>query len=166
MRTQRKTAKNGYAILELLFYISFFAVLALAVIEAMIAMAGSFRETAVYGDITQSAYIMERIGREIRGAYGINSIAATDLKLNTKDDTGADKTVEFLLNGGNVELLENNISKGNLNSSDIAVNNLSFTQVTTAAGVAVRFSVSLSSANDKLDRTFDFYDTVVLRGAY
>jgi len=60
-----KNFKKGYAILELLFYISFFTVLALVVINAMIAMAKSFRETAIYAELDQSANIMERMSREI-----------------------------------------------------------------------------------------------------
>ena len=89
--------KKGYALLELLFYVAFFATFSLVVISSMIVMAKSFRETSIQGELVGSAGIMERISREIRQAYGINSIVANpgDLVLNTTDSAGAYKTVEF-----------------------------------------------------------------------
>src|SRR3989338_11636378 len=70
----------GYAILELLFYVVFFSILSLVVINAMITMARVFRETAVYAELVQSGVIMERIGREIRTSYDISSISSSDLR--------------------------------------------------------------------------------------
>ncbi|MBI2627594.1 hypothetical protein HYW72_01540 [Candidatus Nomurabacteria bacterium] len=157
---------KGYAILELLFYIAFFAIFSLIVINAMITMTKSFRETSIYGELAQSGVIMERMSREIRQAYDISSIGANNLKLNTKDDAGANKTIEFLLSGFNLQLLENNIFTGNLNAPNIAVTVLAFSQITTVKGKAVKIFLTVKSNNDALNRTFDFYDTIVLRGAY
>ncbi len=163
---QEPSLKSGYAILELLFYIAFFAVLSLVVINAMIVMAGSFRETAIQTELAQSGFIMERMGREIRGSYDISSISATDLKLNAKDDAGANKTVEFLLSGFNLELIENSVLTGNLNTPNIKVTSLTFTQITTTKGKAVKILLTVQSTNDALGRTQNFYDTAVLRGIY
>jgi len=156
---------QGYSVVELIFYIAFFAVLSLVAIEAMLTMARSFKETAIQTSLTQSG-MMERITREIRQAYGINSIASSDLVLNTKDDNGADKTVEFQLSGANLKLLENNVLTGNLNPANISVTGLAFTQITTLHGNAIKIVLTIKSTQDSYDRTFDFYDTVVLRGAY
>lgn len=158
--------KSGYAVLELLFYIALFAVLSLVVIDAMVAMARSFRETAIQSELTQGGFIMERITREIRASYGINSISVNDLKLNTKDDAGTNKTVEFLLSGSNVRLLENDIVTGNLNTPQIIATGLDFSEITTTNGKAVKIILTLQSLNDKSNRIINFYDTVVLRGSY
>lgn len=158
--------KNGYAILELLFYISFFVVLSLVVINALITMAGAFRETTIYAELTQSGNIMERMGREIRGATGINSITATDLVLSTKDNNGANKTEEFLLSGTNLQFLENGILTGNLNPANIAIVSLGFSEITTTQGKAIKISLVVKSVDDALSRTQNFYDTIVLRGSY
>jgi type II secretory pathway pseudopilin PulG len=158
--------RDGYAILELLFYIAFFSILSLVVINAMITMARSFRETAIQTQLVQSGTIMERMSREIRAAYDINSIGASDLKLNTKDSGGANKTVEFLLSGSNLQLLENNILTGNLNTSNIMIAGLAFTQITTVKGKAVKIFLTVKSSDDALGRNQDFYDTIVLRGSY
>lgn len=162
-----KINKNkGYAILELLFYISILAILSLLVIKSMITMTQSFRETSVYGEWVQSGNILERISREIRTAYDINTITVTDLKLNTKDENDVNKTVEFVLSGNNIQLLENDVLTGNLNTPKIVVTSLSFTQIATAKGKAVKVLLSVRSSNDKFNRVQDFYDTVVLRGQY
>jgi len=157
---------KGYAILELLFYIALFSILSLVVINAMIIMARSFKETALQAEFMQGGGIMERISREIRASYSINSISANNLKLNTKDDAGANKTVEFLLSGSNIQLLENDVITGNLNNPDMIITDLSFTEITTAEGKAVKVFFSFNSSNDVLGRTQDFYDTIVLRGNY
>lgn len=164
IKTNRK--KNGYAILELLFYVAFFSILSLVIINAMIIMSKSFKETSIQGELSQSANIMERISREIRQAHEINSISSDDLKLDTTDSAGAEKMVEFALLGGNVEFFEKNILVGNLNSSSITVTDVVFTEIITEEGKAVKILLTVKSKNDSSDRTVDFYDTVVLRGSY
>src|SRR3989344_9269338 len=80
-----KKKNSGYSILELLFYIAFFVTFSLFVINAMIMMTKSFKETSIYGELAQGGVILERIGREIRQADNISSISVNDLILNTTD---------------------------------------------------------------------------------
>jgi hypothetical protein len=160
------SSKHGYAILELLFYIAFFAVLSFVVISAMMTMANSFKETTIQEQLIQSGTIMERISREIRSASDIVSISSNDLLLSTKDANGADKTVEFKFVDPNVQLWEAGANTGNLNSPNIIVTSLAFSQIITAKGKAVRIILTVKSANDALGRMQDFYDTVVPRGSY
>ena len=158
--------KRGYTLLEILFYIAIFAVLAPALTNALIVMTKSFQETSIEEEFVQSSSIMERISREIRQATSIDaSSTATDLKL--KDSTGADKT-EFKLNGSQLQLLEGPtlVSTGYLNIPDINITSVSFTKITTANGLAVSVSLSFKSSKDVLNRVQSFQDTVVLRGAY
>ena len=164
---QKNKKKSGYALLELLFYVVFFATFSLIVINAMIVMTKSFRETSIQGELAQSGAILERISREIKQAYGIDPAStADDLKLNTKNDAGANKTVEFLLSGSNLQLLENSVLIGNLNAPNIIVTGLTFTQITTVKGKAIKIVLSIRSSNDSSARVQYFYDTVVLRGSY
>lgn len=165
-KINKNKKEGGYAILELLFYISFFAVLSILVINAMIAMTDSFRETAVYSEFVQSGFMMEKISRDVRSSYSVNSITLTSLKLNTADDAGVNKTVEFALSGTNIQLLENNVLLGNLNTPNITITGLNFTEITTTEGKAVKIVLTLSSVNDKLGRSVEFYNTVALRGSY
>ena len=48
----------------------FFSIMVLLVINSMVTMAKSFRETSIYGEFVQSGSIMERIVREIRASNG------------------------------------------------------------------------------------------------
>ncbi|MGH7250139.1 MAG: hypothetical protein ACREGC_04125, partial [Minisyncoccia bacterium] len=148
--------ENGYAMLELLFYITLFSAMSLVVIEALLTMTRSFKETAIFSQFVQSGNVMERVGREIRQANDIASISASDLMLNTVDNAGAAKTVEFLLSGSNLELLENGTLSGNLNTPNMAVTALTFTQITTAKGKAVKVFLTVRSLNDTQNRTEDF----------
>lgn len=166
MRNHFKNKRRGYAVLELLFYISLFIVVSLVVINSLVTMTKSFRETTVQGQLVQSGGIMERISREVKAASNINTINATDLKLDTTDGSGNSKTVEFLLSGSNVQYLENNVLTGNLNPPNITVSGLSFTQITTTEGKAVKIFFTVSAGSGDYTRYADFYDTIVLRGSY
>lgn len=161
-----KNKKRGYAILELIFYVSFFAVLSIAVISSMLTMSRSFKETTVFLKASRGAEIIERMVRETRNANTINTINATSLKLDTTDEAGAVATIEFTLAGTDIELRENDSLVGDLNAPNINVASLSFTEITTTAGKAVKVQLSISLEDDPSGRTFDFYDTVVLRGNY
>ena len=132
----------------------------------MITMTRSFRETGIQGELVQSGTIMEKISREIRQAHDINSITATNLNLDSTDSAGVDKTVQFVLSGNNLQFVENGVLVGNLNSPNIVVTGLTFTQITTVEGKAVKVALSVRSSNDQLNRVVDFYDTISLSGSY
>ncbi|MEK7069240.1 MAG: hypothetical protein AAB945_00400 [Patescibacteria group bacterium] len=157
---------SGYAIVELLFYISIFAILILVVINAMIMMTRSFKETTVNAELIGSSSIMERMSREVKQASSISSISANSVVLNTKDLAGNPKTVGFSLSGSNIALSENGNSLGNLNTPNISVSALSFIEITTTMGKAIKMSLTLHSTNDVIGRNIDFYNTSVLRGSY
>lgn len=163
-----KNANNqkGYVLVETLFYIALFVILSVAVIDALITMTKAFKETTINAELVQSSSIMERLSREIKQANGATLISAGDLKLNMKDDAGADKTVEFLFSSPDIQLLENNALVGNLNTPDIEITNLTFTEITTLKGKAVKIFLTAKSKRSPSGRTADFYDTVVLRGDY
>lgn len=159
-----KYKKGGYSILELVFYIALFATISLVVINAMITMMKAFRETAIQAEFVQSGVIMEKMSREIRQAYSIDATStSTDLKLNT---TGVNTSIEFKLVGSDLSLFENTAFIDNLNTPNIIVTGLTFSQITTVKGKAVKIVLSLTSSNDKSNRVRDFYDTIVLRGVY
>ena len=158
--------KNGYAILETLFYIAFLTVLSVVVINSMIVMIKSYHETKIGNELMEGSAIMERMSREVRKAYGINTISSNDLKLDTKDGSGVNENIEFKLVGSDIQILETNKTTVNLNTTTLAITGLSFTQITSAKGKAVKIVLTIKSTNDTQNRTYDFYDTVALRGGY
>ena len=166
MKNKIRKTKGGYTLIEILFYIALFSVLTLAIINSFITMTKAFKEISIQSDLVQSSLVIERMSREIRQAYGINSIATSDLKLNTKDELDNNETVRFLLSGSDIQLFENDVLTGNLNTPNIQVVNLSFTQITTVNGNAVKISLSVKSGRDTTNRVENFYNTVLLRGDY
>jgi len=164
--TTQKRKTGGYTLIELLFYIALFFILTLTIVNSLITMTKAFNEVAIQADFIQSSSIIERISREIRQSYGINSISANSLTLNTKDESENNKTVQFSLSGYNLQFFDDSVFMGNLNNSNIQVTNLSFTNIPMANGVAIKVEVSLQSTRDPASRTESFYDTVVLRGSY
>lgn len=157
---------SGYTVLEIIFYIAVFVILSIAVINSMITMMRSFKEMTIQAQLMQGTNIMERISREVRQAYSINSINTTNLKLNTKDESGLNKTVGFSLQDSNVRFLENDAFVGNLNTDNTSIIELSFIQVDTTKGTAIKIFLTIKSDHDQQNRTENFYNTVVLRGMY
>ncbi len=165
-KLKTENLNRGYSTLELLFYIALFAVIVLVVINAMITMTRSFREANIQAELLQAGDVVERISREVRQASSISSITATTLRLNAEDSAGVSKIVDLVLSGGDIQLSENGVLVGNLNTSNIIVTDLAFTEITTTKGKAVKIILTLRSSKDVLARTESFYNTVVLRGNY
>lgn len=163
-----KKTNSGYSLIETIFYIALFAMLSIVVINSIITMTKSFKEVSIYRENTQGGNtIIERISREIRQAYDVNTIDAQgDLKLYSKDDAGTEKTIEFVKTNSNIRILENDSYVGDLNSSNIEVVSLNFSQINTAKSKAVKVSLTINSNHDIQNRNYDFYDTIVLRGSY
>lgn len=163
-----KSKNHGLSMVELLFYIAVFSILFLVVINSIIFMTRSFRETVVNTDLTQSSSIMERISREVRSATSINTLTATSLKLDKINPVDSlPTTIYFVLNGTNVELYDgNNALVGNLNSPNVSVTALNFLRIDTTEGAAVKIFMTVKSNHYNSARTENFYDTIVLRGDY
>ncbi len=161
-----KKKQAGFTLVEMLFYVALFSVVSLILIKAIITMVASFRETQITADINQANQIIERVSREIRQADSINTISTSSIKLDTTDSSGNAATIAFTLSGTNLELRENDVLIGNLNSTNLALNSLSFTQITTTQSEAVKFTMTVHSSRYGSTRTANFYDTLVLRGSY
>jgi hypothetical protein len=129
-------------------------------------MTKGFIESGIIEELLQGSFILEKISRETSVASAINLITANSLKLDTKDTSGNNKTVEFSLSDTDVRLLENNSFIGNLNTANITVTALTFTQINTTKGTAVKIFLTVRSNHDVQNRDENFYSTVVLRGDY
>lgn len=157
---------QGFTLLEMVFYVALFSLVSLILVQAVITMVASFRETQITADINQTNQVLERVSREIRQAESINTISASSLKLDTTDSSGNAATMTFTLSGTNLELRENDVLIGNLNSTNLKITTLAFTQITTGHSSAVRITMTVASNRYGSVRTANFYDTLVLRGSY
>ncbi len=168
MKYKKQKNKGGYSIVELLFYLALFFILAVAIFNSIIMMSRSFSSTAMSSDFLHNLFVMERIGREIRLASSINTIANGNLILNTTNDAGTAITRRFELSGGDVKFYENGAFVGNLNDIHVDVDTLNFTTITTVApSTAIKVVLQMTSNRDsRLVRTEDFYGTFTLRNSY
>jgi len=166
----KKEKNNGYTLVEILFYISIFGILSLVVINSMIVMTKAFRETTINRDIMQAGNIMERMSRDIRRSNIVLSmnVNGTNLELNTLilNQDQVYQPVKFVYSGTDIQLYENNVFIGNLNSPDIAVTTLTFDPILNTVAGAVKMSMTVQSKHYGSTRTETFYDTVILRGGY
>lgn len=164
-----KILKNnrGYTLVEMLFYIVLFSMLSILVINSIIVMMQSFKEIRIQSEISEGSNIMERISREIKQAYQINNLDnPNDLRLDIKFDEDTTKIVEFYFTDSDVELKEDGTYIGDLNSPDIKIIDLTFTQISTSKGKAIKVFLTIMSNNDTKEREYYFYNTLVLRGNY
>ena len=166
MKLIKSQNKKGFTLLEMVFYVALFSVISLILVQAIITMVASFRETQITADINQTNQVLERVSREIRQAISISTITATNLKLNTTDSSGNAATITFTLAGTNLELRQNAVLIGNLNSTNLNITALTFTQITTSNSSAVKIEMTVTSNRYGSVRTANFYDTLVLRGSY
>lgn len=162
---RKYNTNQGYTLIEMVFYTGIFSVLILAIISSFVTITRVFRQSSIQTDLFESFSVLVRMSGEIRQAYDIASLNPTSLTLNTQDEAGANITISFALSGESVTLSKNGSPVGNLNSPNLQITDLSFSQITTAENKAVKISLTTKSAKDA-SRTENFYNTVVLRGGY
>jgi hypothetical protein len=170
LKIKNKNKNKGYTLIETLFYVALFALLAITVTNSLIRMGKSFKEVVIYKNILNQVSLVEKIGRDIRqssNVVSINTNGFNNLTLSLFDvNTSVNKNIEYRKVGDNLAYYENNIFLGNLNNSSVLVKNLVFSSVPTNESQAVSFSIVLGHSADVLNRDFNFQNTIVLRDGY
>lgn len=164
---------QGFSLVEMVIYISIFALLAVVVINSFAVVIGSFNETRTNRDLLESGNsALERISREIRLAQSIDAAGSTFavtpgiLDLNSTDASNNPRTVTFAVSNGALNLTQNGTLTGNLLNDNVDVTSLIFRQITTTEGSAVKVEMVLEDQRGKARKSATFYDTVILRGNY
>lgn len=172
---QSKKLNKGYGILELVFYVAIFAITALLVINSILTMVSSFKETKANNNLIQSSKILERISREIRSSESA-AINGSSVSLTNQDGV----VTTFTLNNDDISLYESGNLVGVLNPANISVISLTFTNIvfvrngsTYVAGDvvplnsdAVKVALTLEVNSFGVIKSKTFYTTVVLRESY
>lgn len=163
---------SGFSIIEVIVYVSIFALLSGVVINSFSVVVGSFSETKTNRDLQESgSSSMERMAREIRQASAVNvaSVLGTSpgtLELATTDSVGAAAVVKFVFESNAINMYKNGVLSANLLGSSIIPTSLIFRKITTATGTAVKIEMILQDNRGKAHKTLKFYDTIILRGDY
>lgn len=157
--------RAGFSLIEMVIYIAIAAGILTASVNSASSLMKSFNSARITSKINNSAEAaMERMTREIRTAYGINSSSVFGsspgrLKLDTYNTSGATTTMDFYLNGGILTVAEGGGAGNPLTLGGVSVSNLVFYQITNATtSKAVKIETMIQGKK--------FYDTAVLRGSY
>lgn len=164
--------KKGNTLIEMLVYISIFAVLSIAIVNVLVTMMKSFSEVQAYRDLAEATTVsLERITREIKGATSVDVANSTFnsspgiLQLNTTDSGGAAKTVKFDVSSNQLRLTENGTVTGNIVGGNMSVTSLIFRNITTSKGTAIRIEMTMQNTRGRTISK-NFYSTAIIKGAY
>jgi len=161
---------KGFSLLEMLVYISILVLLLGVIMNITVSIVRSHRAIKASRSIENSAIIsLERITREVRGTNTVNiasSIFDTSpgkLVLNSTDDGGNPRTVEFYLASGTLFLKENGVDVGPLSQSDAEVESLTFRLFSNVEFVGVRVEMTIESGTSTYYRSGSFYSSANIR---
>ncbi|OGZ04010.1 MAG: hypothetical protein A2648_00205 [Candidatus Lloydbacteria bacterium RIFCSPHIGHO2_01_FULL_41_20] len=168
-----KERKSGYSMIELVIYISIIAVMAVLSVQAMLSTTRVFAEIKSFVNISEGGVIaIERIIKEIRFGKSIDyaetilDINPGRLKLNTTDENGNAKTMDFYTANNSVNIIDNGVDKGSITGSSTVLTSLVFRQSTTSKGMLVKIEMTIKDTRETNPRSASFYGSAVLRGAY
>lgn len=164
-----KKLKFGFSIIEVIIYLAIFTSLSILVINSFIIILSSFKTTNTNRNLTEGGLgVMERVSREIRFADNINLIntTSTSLELEGIDNLGNPVVTKIIKENEDLNLYQDGILKGNLLTNNLDITYLVYQMVQTPKGKAVKVEMTLEEDSGKSIRSENFYNTIILRGAY
>lgn len=161
-----KKTKNGYTLVETIFYVSLFAIVSFILLDVLMKMTDLFINTAVRADIVQGSKILENISRELKQGENF-TFSSNILTVNTRDEYGNPRTVVYTLSGTNIGINDSVLGNlGNLNTPNISVVSFDIDSINTLQSKAAKIYLSIRSNRDVVANVENFQNTIVLRGSY
>ncbi|MEK7135098.1 MAG: hypothetical protein AAB780_00125 [Patescibacteria group bacterium] len=157
---------EGFSLVEMVVYIAILVGMLVIVIQVVFSVTRSSQAVRSARNIETSAIsALERMGRELRQAESIDTVASTPslLSLDGEDDAGTTYSREFYLLGGRLRLRENGVDAGALTHASTTVTNLVFTRFYATSTEGVRIEMTLESGTSTAYRTETFYSSILLR---
>ena len=162
--------RRGFSLIEMVVYISILTFMLVIVLEVVFSVTRSQRVIRSVRDIENSALVsLERIERETRGAESISTASSTlgtspgVLVLNSLDEEGGSRTVEFSLLNGQLRLKEDGVDTGALTASGTVVTNLVFRRFASSTVEGIKTELTIESGTSTHYRTESFYSSARLR---
>ena len=164
---------TGFALAEMLVYISIMTVISIAMIDVIVVVTRTSKQSYTYNNIKNSAISgLERVVRDTKSAISIDmgqSVLNSSngvLFLNSKDSDGNDKTIKFYLNSQTLKVDVNGSYVGPLTLRDTRVLSLIFTPIDTGNSKAIRIKMVIEGGAPGFVKNENFYSSVILRGSY
>jgi prepilin-type N-terminal cleavage/methylation domain-containing protein len=124
-----KLYKRGFTLIETILYIAIVSIVMTALIPFAWNVIGGATKSATQQEVFSNArFIGERIKYEIRNATGINSVSPSQISLVTSNIATNPTIID--LSAGNLRIKQGTGSVVNLNSNDISISDLVFTNYT------------------------------------
>lgn len=167
MATDRKSAQRGYAIPEIVVYISILAVIFVLIVNTVMTFSGSYRRLRAVRLIEHSATnAMERMTRDIRGAAGVVTASSTlGVSPGILTVASSATTTRFYVDDGILRMDVNGAFAGPMTLSNTEVSNLVFTPIATAESEAVKIDMTITSTVGSMTKVKTYHATVVLQGS-
>ena len=170
MKTINLKFKKGFSFMEMIIYLTIFTTISILVINSFIIILSSFSVINANHNLLESGSMaMDRISREIRQAQNIDlthssfDSNSSFIRLNNVDRTSY---IDFAKNNDELEMSKNGSLFDNLLAQNISLNKLVLRHIEMTNGEAVKIEMELGTINSKVNKTANFYNTVILRGGY
>ena len=165
---KKNNFSKGYSLIELVIYISLFAVISVVVIQALLYSMKTYSSARAYRTIQRnSETFLNRLTNEVRQASSISATGNTFgsspgvLSLRGLDNVGSPYTATVSVSGS-IPQIAIGSNTTNLSSSEVAISELIFWKITTANSNAVKIKSTFTTTRAPFI-TKSFYTTVVLR---
>lgn len=162
-------ASQGFSLVELIVYTAILSIVVSALTITGISLLKAFNYMQASADVAETATVaLERITREIRFAYNVDTGASTFLvspgvlTLETTDESGNPETVTVSLTGGQVFMTQNGGEPVPLTRSSVTITSLVFTHTVGTHTQAVRIEMTAQRAARENTIIKDFRTFAVL----
>ena len=176
----KKNTHSGFTLVEMLVYLVLTVLIATLLVQALVVVFQSNRNSFVYSNLRNSAYTaMESMGQQIRASNSIDYTHSTlypstpdVLQLNQTDVNGNPEVAKFATSSSGTlnfyygSTTASLVLVGPITIIGTSVTQLIFTPINTGTSTAVRIQMTLSGTTAGVTRTAIFYSTAVLRGSY
>lgn len=158
--------KNGFTFVELLLYIALVSILATVSVFFITNVTSSRIKVKVQEEVMHAGrFLSERIGREIKGASVITSVATNDLCL-AMVDAARNPTRIYISSGrarigwGGGGLCSATTNNYDLTGPDVLVNSLGFTNLSSGTSKNVLYNIDISGQTTTNRQEWTFNTTL------
>lgn len=156
--------KAGFTFIELILYIAIVTVMLSALVPFAWNIIGASSKSNTEQEVfSQARFISERIKYEVRNATGINSVAATSISLATAVSATNPTVIDFA--GGNMSIKQGVGAVVVLNSPDVAISGLAFTNNTSVDNKTKNISYVFTLSSNYGSARQEFMETTTVRSS-
>jgi type II secretory pathway pseudopilin PulG len=167
--TTRNEVEAGFSLVELIVYTAIMTIVVSSLTLTGVSLLRTFGYMQASADVAETATVaLERITREVRFAYNVDTGASTllvspgVLVLGTTDESGNPTTITITLDSGRIWMTQGGGVPSPLTRDSVEITNLVFTHTVGTHTQAVRIDMTAERTTRDLTITKEFRTFVVL----